>query len=133
MPEAPIAARRINGRPCILGPAQQINAALRGAAPLEIGHGHAAGETVWLAPRTDQIWGDDAVTIKDTDIADTLHHPVHGEILAAYADLTRLGPIMASIEQRYQEKMAAAERALDARIATTIPTCHNCGDCPECC
>lgn len=134
MSDAPITPRRINGHPCILAPAATIRAALNGAQPLTITSGHAAGEQVWLAPLTRPVWDDDSIAIHTEHIADdTITHPEHGQILAAYIDTTRLGPVMARLENERKAKIRAGYHAQQARVAAMVPSCDNCGNCKECC
>jgi hypothetical protein len=102
---APIVLNWHGTHPVAGGQTDVIRQYLNGAAPLTITGTRATGETVWLAPRTQNTWVDDAVTVTRTDIAYTRQHPVYGEITYAYIDETRLD----------QAPTAAAQRRRDMR------------------
>lgn len=130
-----IIIKRIDGHITAAGPAHHIRAALNGAAPITLVNGKVAGDIIWLKPRTDLAWGDDGATANTSHIADTVQHPVHGEILAAWIDMDRLddAPALVAINHARKVKVAAGiaeQRATDRRA---IPACDNCGDCPRCC
>lgn len=128
---APIIVNRIAGHLVAAGPADVITAALHGARPLTItGARHATGETVWLAPRRQEVWRNDGVTVETTDLARTVEHPVHGTIHYAWIDPDRLdrAPSVAQAEREIRGFAAAAE----ARARAMVPSCDNCGDCREC-
>lgn len=135
MTETAITVTRIDGHICAVAPADVIRAALRGAQPLHLNRGKVAGDVIYLAPRVEQVWRDDAVTAETSDIARTAQHPEHGEVLCAYVDMTRLdaAPQLAAIDHAHRTKMAAASQAQWARVAATVPACHNCGNCAACC
>jgi hypothetical protein len=130
---AHISIRRVNGRPCAIGPKAIVEAALRGTAPLTLTQKAVEGDIVYLAPKVERVWRDDAITTAHTDIADEFTHPEFGDILAAYIDTDRmesaprLSVILAKASAEASSALATAER----RIA--IPSCHNCGNCPKCC
>ena len=128
---APITVNRVDGHLVVAAPADIVNAALNGAAPLTITGTRATGDTVWLAPLSREVWADDAVTIQAGAIARTIQHPEHGEVLYAYVDTTRLdqAPHLAASERG--ELFTA--RATELRAAAMVPSCDNCGDCAECC
>lgn len=134
MSEELIIVNAIDGYPVVGGPIDIIRAAVRGAQPLTITGKRATGDTVYLAPRTRQVWGDDAVTAETDDIARTVEHPVHGKIAYAWIDTTRLdaAPQLTELEHARTARQAAEVAARDARIAATVPACDNCGDCELC-
>lgn len=130
----PIIVSSIDGQPVAAGPAATIRAALHGAAPLTITGQNATGDTVWLAPRTKQVWRDDAVTVDTTDIARTIQHPEHGEIAYAWIDQTRLdqAPQLSALERARRQREATERAAQDERVAATVPACDNCDNCGDC-
>lgn len=132
---APIAIDVVNGEIVCAGPTSIINPALDGAAPLQVTAGKAAGDTVHLAPMATRIWVDDAITTERTHIARTIQHPEHGEIVYAYVDTTRLdgAPACTALAARIKARSYAAHDAAQARANATVPSCDNCGDCPQCC
>jgi hypothetical protein len=123
----PIVINAFEGHPTVGAAAQEIHDALSGAAPLTITGAKCTGDTVWLKPR--QVWRDDAVTVEH--IARTITSPQHGEIAYAYIDTSRLdqAPAIRAIEAANRAAAAEAE----ARAAEMVPSCDNCGDCPQCC
>lgn len=127
--------QRIDGHPTVAGPAHLIQAALDGAAPLTLNAGKVSGDIVWLAPRRDLTWSEDAATVKASHIASTVQHPIHGEILVAWIDMNRLdqAPQLGAIEHARKVKVAAGMAEQRARDARAIPACDNCGDCAKCC
>jgi hypothetical protein len=132
---APIVLNHHDDRPVVGGPAALINASLGGAAPLTITGKKATGDIVWLAPVTERVWRDDAITVEDHAIAWTISHPVHGEIAYAYIDMSRLdrAPQVSELTRALRAADAAAYNATMAQAAKAAPSCDNCGDCPQCC
>lgn len=131
----PTIINNIDGHPVVAGPADTVRAALNGTQPITITGPRATGDTVWLAPRTDQVWRNDAVTVEQTSVARAINHPQHGEILYAWIDTSRLdsAPQLAELERTRKVQQREAQRAQDRRIAETVPACDNCGDCAKCC
>lgn len=116
-----IAIRNHEGGIVAIGPAAAIRDHLNGKSPITLTVGKVAGDTIWLAPRTEQVWRDDAITVETTNIAYTLDHPEHGEILAAWVDMDRLAdaPQITEIRtarHRATLQHAAAQEAEAARI-----------------
>lgn len=135
MTETPIAINKMNGHPIAGGPAAIIRAALNGAAPITVTGKDATGDIVWLAPITERVWGDDALTVKTSDIATTFQHPTYGEVLYAYIDMSRVdqAPKLVALEREDKARANAAHNAAMARANAVVPSCHNCGNCPQCC
>lgn len=133
-PTAPLCISSISGRPAVGGPAATITAALRGAHPVTITGRHATGDVVYLAPRTEQVWRDDAITVDSSDIARTIQHPEHGEIVYAWIDTTRLddAPQLVELERQRQQRASEAGMAAQRRGRAMVPACDNCGDCRLC-
>ncbi|RKR92750.1 hypothetical protein BDK92_7229 [Micromonospora pisi] len=119
---APIIVNAVDGHPVCAGPADTIQAALRGAQPLTITGKHATGDTVYLAPRD------------GADIARTVPHPVHGDIHYAWVDTARMGDAP-QLSELYRDRAAqgriAAMQAED-RGRAMVPACDNCGECSRC-
>jgi hypothetical protein len=134
MTQAPIIINAVNGTTVAAGPADIIRAALRGAHPLTISGKHAPGDVVYLAPRIENVWRDDAVTVESTDIARTIQHPQHGEVLYAWVDMDRLdaAPQVVELARARRARMATEAAAAEARGAAMVPACDNCGDCRLC-
>lgn len=133
---APIIVNAVDGLPVVAGPSGLINAALRGAQALTITGKNATGDTVYLAPRTQEVWGAnlDAVTVQTTDIARTVQHPQHGEIVYAWIDTNRLdsAPQLAELDRARRARVLAEAAAAEDRGLAMVPACDNCGDCELC-
>lgn len=118
-----IAIRNHEGGIVALGPAAVIRDHLNGNAPITLETGKVAGDTIWLAPRREQTWVDDAIRIETTEIAYTIDHTEHGEILAAWVDMNRLdqAPRITEIrrnnEQTTRQRLAAVQAEADRIIA----------------
>jgi hypothetical protein len=132
---AAITITRIDGLAVAAAPADLIRPALRGAQPLTLNCGKVAGDVIYLAPRIEQVWRNDAITIDTGDLARTIDHPEHGEVLVAYVDMNRLdgAPRLAAIEAARATRMAADYQATQDRADRMVPACDNCGDCARCC
>lgn len=128
MTTAPVVISKRGGHLVAIGPAASIRPHLDSASLLAIDGGKFLGDKVWLCgPLT---WQDNRMA-PSSSIAETIQHPEHGELIAAYVDLERLADapaLLALIGNRY-----AGVDAAQARADAMVPACGNCGDCRKCC
>jgi hypothetical protein len=133
--DTPIIINNMNGRPVVGGQATVIRAAINSNTPVTITGNKATGDVVYLAPIRRETLVDDAITLVSESIAHQMTHPTFGEIIYAYVDETRMEQAPQFTELERNRRRSAIQAAADAerRAARMIPSCHNCGECKECC
>lgn len=128
---APVITTELNGHIVMAGPEGKLRAAVDAEhVGVLIEKGPYVGETVYVGAQQQDGPGG----WRHYRVARELDHPVHGHIIYAYVDETRLGRaprLKSALASQYMRGvhgvLAATERANAA-----VPACDNCGSCRLC-
>jgi hypothetical protein len=113
---AHVVIERRDGFLMAIGPAARIRPALRGATPLTVDGGAFTDDVVTLHGL--RRWGDGAPVVDD--IAQTIHHPEHGELLMAYIDEESLDAAPKLTATLAEEQRRAHEAVLARAAAAEV-------------